>query len=45
VKREKEGERVSSIFARLLSIHPFTGLIDADTDVKEEQLLGALRCN
>lgn len=44
-KGEKEGERVSSIFASLLSVRPFTGLIDGDTDVEEEQLLGALRCN
>lgn len=39
-------ERRSSRFVILLCIYTlFTGLIDADTDVEEEQLFSALRCN
>ena len=29
----------------LRHINSFTGLIDGDTDVEEEQLFSALRCN
>lgn len=45
MKERRKGGRASSIFASLLFIRPFTGLIDGDTDVEEEQLFGALRCN
>lgn len=37
--------RVSHMFVSLHHIDPFTGLIDGDTDVEEEQLFAALRCN
>lgn len=41
-KERTRRERKSSSF---LHIRPSAGLTDGDTDVKEEQLFGALRCN